>query len=53
MFFKRDDGSNTALTDGNIHFPPQKEYEQIAKEYVIVKEDKVKNSGPGPLTVQC
>ncbi|KAJ7798247.1 hypothetical protein B0H14DRAFT_3492721 [Mycena olivaceomarginata] len=40
MFFKRDDGSDTALTDGNMHFPPQKEYEQIAKEYVIAKEDK-------------
>ncbi|KAJ7771912.1 hypothetical protein B0H14DRAFT_3509043 [Mycena olivaceomarginata] len=35
-----DDGSDTALTDGNMHFPPQKEYEQIAKEYVIAKEDK-------------
>ncbi|KAJ7833263.1 hypothetical protein B0H14DRAFT_2364385 [Mycena olivaceomarginata] len=32
MFFKRDDGSDTALTDGNMHFPPQKEYEQIAKD---------------------
>ncbi|KAJ7840695.1 hypothetical protein B0H14DRAFT_3457899 [Mycena olivaceomarginata] len=40
MFFKRDDGSDTALTDGNMHFPPSKEYEQIAKEYVIAKEDK-------------
>ncbi|KAJ7837757.1 hypothetical protein B0H14DRAFT_3459895 [Mycena olivaceomarginata] len=40
MFFKHDDGSDTALTDGNMHFPPQKEYEQIAKEYVITKEDK-------------
>ncbi|KAJ7782184.1 hypothetical protein B0H14DRAFT_3507241 [Mycena olivaceomarginata] len=40
MFFKRDDGSDTALTDGNMHFPPQKEYEPIAKEYVIAKEDK-------------
>ncbi|KAJ7328299.1 hypothetical protein DFH08DRAFT_815803 [Mycena albidolilacea] len=43
MFFKRDDGSDTTLTDGNMHFPPQKEYEQIAKEYVIAKEDKYGN----------
>ncbi|KAJ7856109.1 hypothetical protein B0H14DRAFT_3644060 [Mycena olivaceomarginata] len=40
MFFKCDDGSDTALTEGNMHFPPQKEYEQIAKEYVIANEDK-------------
>ncbi|KAJ7669678.1 hypothetical protein B0H17DRAFT_1209639 [Mycena rosella] len=40
LFFKRDDGSDTALTDGNMYFPIQKEFERIAKAYVIPEEDK-------------
>ncbi|KAJ7649218.1 hypothetical protein B0H17DRAFT_1215383 [Mycena rosella] len=40
LFFKRDDGSDTALTDGNMYFPVQKEFERIAKAYVIPEEDK-------------
>ncbi|KAJ7430067.1 hypothetical protein B0H11DRAFT_998417 [Mycena galericulata] len=40
QFFKRDDGSDTALTDGNMYFPNQMEFERIAKEYVIEEEDK-------------
>ncbi|KAJ7732900.1 hypothetical protein DFH07DRAFT_968174 [Mycena maculata] len=39
-FFKRDDGSDTALTDGNMYFPNQMEFEKIAKEYVVAEEDK-------------
>ncbi|KAJ7201539.1 hypothetical protein GGX14DRAFT_571190 [Mycena pura] len=40
LFYKRDDGSDTALTDGNMHFPAQQEFERISKEYVIPNEDK-------------
>ncbi|KAJ7703948.1 hypothetical protein B0H17DRAFT_1126981 [Mycena rosella] len=40
LFFKHDDGSDTALTDGNMYFPVQKEFERIAKAYVIPEEDK-------------
>ncbi|KAJ7506195.1 hypothetical protein B0H11DRAFT_1707377 [Mycena galericulata] len=40
QFFKRDDGSDTALTDGNMYFPNQMEFERIAKEYVVEEEDK-------------
>ncbi|KAJ7701217.1 hypothetical protein B0H17DRAFT_1195494 [Mycena rosella] len=40
LFFKCDDGSNTALTDGNMYFPVQKEFERIAKVYVVPEEDK-------------
>ncbi|KAJ7148146.1 hypothetical protein C8R43DRAFT_1129293 [Mycena crocata] len=40
LFFKRDDGSDVALTDGNMYFPKQSEYEALAKSYVIPKEDK-------------
>ncbi|KAJ6615202.1 hypothetical protein B0H10DRAFT_2258038 [Mycena sp. CBHHK59/15] len=39
LFFKRDDGSNTALTDGKMHFPLQAEYEDIVKTHVVAKED--------------
>ncbi|KAF8146804.1 hypothetical protein K438DRAFT_2091821 [Mycena galopus ATCC 62051] len=39
MFFKRDDSSNTALTDGRMHFPLQAEYIEIAKKHVVLKED--------------
>ncbi|KAJ6632013.1 hypothetical protein B0H10DRAFT_2206416 [Mycena sp. CBHHK59/15] len=39
LFFKHDDGSDTALTDGRMHFPPQAEYVEIAKTHVVAKED--------------
>ncbi|KAJ6603684.1 hypothetical protein B0H10DRAFT_2229737 [Mycena sp. CBHHK59/15] len=39
LFFKRDDGSDTALTDGRMHFPLQAEYVEIAKKHVVLKED--------------
>ncbi|KAJ6551103.1 hypothetical protein B0H10DRAFT_1968575 [Mycena sp. CBHHK59/15] len=39
LFFKRDDGSDTALTDGKMHFPLQAEYEDIVKTHVVAKED--------------
>ncbi|KAJ6604883.1 hypothetical protein B0H10DRAFT_2229362 [Mycena sp. CBHHK59/15] len=40
LFFKRDDGSDTALTDANMYFPRQTEFEAIAKAYVVSEEDK-------------
>ncbi|KAJ6614049.1 hypothetical protein B0H10DRAFT_2436175 [Mycena sp. CBHHK59/15] len=40
LFFKRDDGSDTALTDGKMYFPNQAEFDHIAKTYVIPEEDK-------------
>ncbi|KAJ6619747.1 hypothetical protein B0H10DRAFT_1946569 [Mycena sp. CBHHK59/15] len=40
LFFKRDDGSNIALTDGRMYFPKQAEFERIAKMYVVPEEDK-------------
>ncbi|KAJ7860564.1 hypothetical protein B0H14DRAFT_3622269 [Mycena olivaceomarginata] len=40
LFFKRDDGSDTALTDGKMYFPNQTEFEGIAKTYVVPDKDK-------------
>ncbi|KAJ7026460.1 hypothetical protein C8F04DRAFT_1268097 [Mycena alexandri] len=40
LFFKRDDGSDTALTDGNMYFPKQAEFDRISATYVIPEEDK-------------
>ncbi|KAJ7032235.1 hypothetical protein C8F04DRAFT_959320 [Mycena alexandri] len=40
LFFKRDDGSDTALTDGMMYFPNQAEFAHLAKTYVIPEEDK-------------
>ncbi|KAJ7836709.1 hypothetical protein B0H13DRAFT_2368590 [Mycena leptocephala] len=40
LFFKRDDGSDTALTDGKMHFPKQKDFEEFAKTYVVPDDDK-------------
>ncbi|KAJ6546302.1 hypothetical protein B0H10DRAFT_2202842 [Mycena sp. CBHHK59/15] len=40
LFYKRDDGSDKALTDGCMYFPPQTEFERIAKEYVVADDDK-------------
>ncbi|KAJ6607809.1 hypothetical protein B0H10DRAFT_1955943 [Mycena sp. CBHHK59/15] len=40
LFFKRDNGSDTALMDGNMYFPRQTEFEAIAKVYVVSEEDK-------------
>ncbi|KAJ7266425.1 hypothetical protein B0H12DRAFT_1230205 [Mycena haematopus] len=39
LFYKRDDGSDTALTDGRMHFPLQAEYNEIAEKHVVSKED--------------
>ncbi|KAJ7500590.1 hypothetical protein B0H11DRAFT_1714473 [Mycena galericulata] len=41
LFYKRDDGSDKALTDGRMYFPAQDEYDRIAAEYVVHEEDKV------------
>ncbi|KAJ7126016.1 hypothetical protein C8R44DRAFT_874401 [Mycena epipterygia] len=40
LFYKRDDGSDTALTDGKMYFPNQKEFEGIAKAYIVQDQDK-------------
>ncbi|KAJ6517202.1 hypothetical protein C8R47DRAFT_960607 [Mycena vitilis] len=40
LFYKRDDGSDKALTDGNMYFPSQAEFDAIAKAYVVSEEDK-------------
>ncbi|KAJ6595489.1 hypothetical protein DFH09DRAFT_1305304 [Mycena vulgaris] len=40
LFFKRDNGSDTALTDGSMYFPTQAEFDGIAKTYVVPDEDK-------------
>ncbi|KAJ7215080.1 hypothetical protein GGX14DRAFT_392335 [Mycena pura] len=39
-FFKRDNGSDKALTDGRMYFPSQLEYDAIAEKYVVKEEDK-------------
>lgn len=41
LFFKRDKGSETALTDGRMYFALESEYQKIAKEHVVHKEDTV------------
>jgi hypothetical protein len=41
LFFKCDDGSDKALTDGRRYFPHQAEYDHIAATYVVKDEDKV------------
>ncbi|KAJ7192982.1 hypothetical protein GGX14DRAFT_405891 [Mycena pura] len=40
LFFKRDNGSDKALTDGRMYFPSQLEYDAIAEKYVVKEEDK-------------
>ncbi|KAJ7913988.1 hypothetical protein B0H13DRAFT_1612017 [Mycena leptocephala] len=40
LFFKRDDGSDTALTEGKLYFPSQREFEEFAKTYVVPADDK-------------
>ncbi|KAJ7860101.1 hypothetical protein B0H14DRAFT_3446292 [Mycena olivaceomarginata] len=40
LFFKRDNRSDTALTDGNMYFAKQAEFELVLKTYVIPEEDK-------------
>lgn len=41
LFYKRDEGSDTALTDGQMLFPLQSEYDHISKTYVVPAEDTV------------
>ncbi|KAJ7122125.1 hypothetical protein C8R44DRAFT_876440 [Mycena epipterygia] len=40
LFFKRDNGSDKALTDGRMYFPKQTEFAEIAKAYIVAEEDK-------------
>ncbi|KAJ7823370.1 hypothetical protein B0H13DRAFT_1659075 [Mycena leptocephala] len=40
LFFKRDDGSDTALTEGKMYFPSLREFEEFAKTYVVPADDK-------------
>ncbi|KAF8147086.1 hypothetical protein K438DRAFT_1780295 [Mycena galopus ATCC 62051] len=44
QFFKRDNGTNKALTNGSMYFPEQAEYDRISKSFVIAKEDKYANT---------
>ncbi|KAJ7229655.1 hypothetical protein B0H12DRAFT_1029903 [Mycena haematopus] len=44
LFYKRDDGSDKALTDGRMYFPDQAEFDHIAKTYVVPVEDTVRHS---------
>ncbi|KAJ7205382.1 hypothetical protein B0H12DRAFT_1080327 [Mycena haematopus] len=39
LFYKRDNGSDKALTDGKMYFPKQDEFDHIAKTYVVEAED--------------
>ncbi|KAJ7863691.1 hypothetical protein B0H13DRAFT_1638013 [Mycena leptocephala] len=41
LFFKRDDGSDKAITDGVMYFPTQTEFDEIANTYVVPDEDKI------------
>ncbi|KAJ7106449.1 hypothetical protein C8R43DRAFT_906223 [Mycena crocata] len=41
LFFKRDDGSDIALTDGAMYFPVQADFKKMAATYVVSEEDKV------------
>ncbi|KAJ7220754.1 hypothetical protein GGX14DRAFT_354197, partial [Mycena pura] len=49
LFHKRDDGSDVAWTNGTMYFPDQAEYIEIAKSYVVNKQDTV---GPIDLSVR-
>ncbi|KAF8213034.1 hypothetical protein K438DRAFT_1486667, partial [Mycena galopus ATCC 62051] len=40
LFFKRDDGSDEALTDGDMYFPKQTDFQEFAKSLVVTEEDK-------------
>ncbi|KAJ7141932.1 hypothetical protein C8R43DRAFT_954584 [Mycena crocata] len=40
LFFKRDDGSDVALTDGQMYFPAEAEFRKLAKAHVVSEEDK-------------
>ncbi|KAJ7169314.1 hypothetical protein C8R43DRAFT_1121193 [Mycena crocata] len=40
LFFKRDDGSDIALTDGTMYFPVQADFKKMAATYVVSEEDK-------------
>ncbi|KAJ7059722.1 hypothetical protein C8F01DRAFT_1059095 [Mycena amicta] len=40
LFYKRDNGTDRALTDGRMYFPPQKEFEAFAESYVVKDADK-------------
>ncbi|KAJ7895125.1 hypothetical protein B0H13DRAFT_2339007 [Mycena leptocephala] len=53
LFFKRDDGSDTALTDGKLYFPNQKAFEEFAKTYVVPDDDKEVPSVSGVVACAC
>ncbi|KAJ7194996.1 hypothetical protein GGX14DRAFT_555609 [Mycena pura] len=40
LFEKRDNGTDEALTDGKMYFPPQRDFEVYAKSYVVTDADK-------------
>ncbi|KAJ7208874.1 hypothetical protein GGX14DRAFT_365133 [Mycena pura] len=40
LFYKRDNGTDEALTDGRMYFPPQREFKAYAKSYVVNPDDR-------------
>ncbi|KAJ6579289.1 hypothetical protein B0H10DRAFT_1835952 [Mycena sp. CBHHK59/15] len=42
LFFKRDNATDIALTDGDMYFPLQVFFNYIKKTYVVLDEDKVR-----------
>ncbi|KAJ7200799.1 hypothetical protein GGX14DRAFT_324899, partial [Mycena pura] len=40
LFYKRDNGTDEALTDGRMYFPPQREFEAYAKSYLVNPDDR-------------
>ncbi|KAJ7223432.1 hypothetical protein GGX14DRAFT_557999 [Mycena pura] len=40
LFYKRDNGTDHALTDGRMYFPQQKDFEAFAKTHVVKDADK-------------
>ncbi|KAJ7052995.1 hypothetical protein C8F01DRAFT_1331136 [Mycena amicta] len=40
LFYKHDNGTDAALTDGTMYFPPREAFEEFAQCYVVDDEDK-------------
>ncbi|KAJ7060638.1 hypothetical protein C8F01DRAFT_1369612 [Mycena amicta] len=40
LFYKRDNGTDLALTNGSMYFPPCEAFEKFAETYVVHDEDK-------------
>ncbi|KAJ7053716.1 hypothetical protein C8F01DRAFT_1064577 [Mycena amicta] len=44
LFYKRDNGTDKAVTDGLMYFPRQDEAAEVAKKFVVNAEDLVRSS---------